>query len=162
MLPRSGGTVSAVISDLEDIDTGDPMYYDAVPGTDDTTDASGVLLPGNPNALAEVRQIVIAGTNVAANANNELVFNQAAAAPNVVAGTLGSAQVALGAGTIEGEFVGLGLSGPLAVIGAWSVANANNNIGAAHETAYNATTNAPGTITVRTDPIHGAFGAEAP
>ena len=189
--PTSWGTLSAVISGMEDVASGLPLYYDSAPGTDTTTSSgeeTDALLAAA--ALSPVRQIVIAGVSITADADGKLGFNDTAldfetgstpSSIGIVHGSLGSRAVDIGSGTVEGKFLGIGLNGPLAVLGGWTIANAAANIGAEQTTAYReaadaisvdidgtptevvaAVTEAEATRKVRNTPIFGAFGADLP
>ena len=198
----SWGTLSAVISDLEDVGSGLPLYYDSDTTDNDLTTDAGVDVSAADRALAAlspVRQIVIARVAITGDSNDKLGFsatgtndlayrnnNTDADHLSIVHGSLGSQQVNIGGGTIEGKFLGIGLNGPLAVLGGWSVANDGTNvaIGAELPTAYReaadavsvdttgdgtldtevvgATNALAGSVTVRPSPIYGAFGADLP
>ena len=198
----SWGTLSAVISDLEDVGSGLPLYYDPNTADNDLTNSSGEdLTPSElaAAALSPVRRIVIEGVSITSDSNDKLRFTASLARPagendttdnlSIVHGGLGSQPTDIGGGTIEGKFLGSGLNGPLAVLGGWSITNTNNDIGAEKPTAYRAAgdplgvrwdsnedgvvdtadeqlvgavTDQVGSVTVRSEPIYGAFGADLP
>ncbi|MYC68870.1 MAG: hypothetical protein F4X12_21380 [Acidobacteriia bacterium] len=189
--PTTWGTLSAVISGLEDVASGLPLYFDSDTGDNDLTDLAGDDVPAADlaaAALSPVRQIVIAGVNIT-DTDGKLGFSDSTldftgsttGSVGIVHGSLGSRAVDIGGGTVEGKFLGIGLNGPLAVLGGWSIANANNNIGAEQAMAYReakggvnvdingvdtnvveAVTARVGSVTVRNSPIIGAFGADLP
>ena len=92
---------------------------------------------------------MIAGVSITSDSDGKLGFSAASLSHpsnaadttdnlSIVHGGLGSQQIDIGSGTIEGKFLGIGLNGPLAVLGGWSIANTNSNIGAEVPTSYRA------------------------
>ena len=191
------GTLSAEISNLENVASGLPLYHDADINDNDLTDEAGDdLLEADLElaALSTVRRIVIAGVEITTDSEDKLMFaatelgfptgpEDGADNISIVHGSLGSQRINIGGGTIEGKFLGIGLNGPLAVLGGWSIANNAdaNKIGAELLTPYREAADAisvdiggdlteviaplsvrVGSVTVRDSPIFGAFGADLP
>ena len=177
-------TLDMSISDLENMADASPMYLD----TDTTANASSVAA----NALREVVSIEISSIDVDAmlalssDTGTEVTVNYRE--PGQVAS--GSEDwIAAGSATSElvtGQFVGLGVSGPLAVLGIWEMTNnistfgesnnsaalgakvegknaaktAVNRVSVTGMTFANSDTLTQGTFTATQ--IHGGFGAELP
>ena len=167
-------TLNMSMSGFENMADASPLYLDTATGTN-TNDAA--------NALEEVVSIGISNVDVnemlavSANATNSVVTvnsvraNQVAAQPTtLVAG--GSVTTDM----VDGQFVGLGVGGPLAVLGTWEMDNNGTSGGTAAIGAKVTVANDDGDIThvsvtgasgdtldtfnaVR---IHGGFGAELP
>ena len=168
------------ISDIENMAEASPLYLD--------TDIS----VGN-NATADLQAVVsIAITDVDMDETLSPSLDDGSAS-DVVIRSVGSA-VALtetslfvdidptgaGAASIDGQFVGLGVSGPLAVLGAWEMNANNGTVGTgAKVTQADDDGNAIGVSVIDADfgvdsngaltegafttgRIHGGFGAELP
>ena len=179
-----GGTINMSISDLENMSDASPLYLDTNTGVHEVTDVDndGTI----DGILEEVVSIDIANIGV----DPELAVSTGATSTvsvmSVQAGqvatrttpwiTAGNAT----AETVMGQFVGQGVSGPLAVLGTWEMTNSDGSSAAigAKVTGQNAAKDAVNrqgvtgatftdsdTVTDGTFaavPINGGFGAELP
>ena len=186
-----GGMLNMSISALENMGDASPLYLDTNTGVHEVTDANddGTI----DGVLEEVVSIDITGIAVNAGlalsadtATVDASNTEAVSVTSVQAGQIATRStpwIAAGSATddtVVGQFVGQGVSGPLAVLGTWEMTNSNGGtiaIGAkvtgqnAAETEVNrqgvsgATFDASDTVTAGSFapvPIHGGFGAELP
>jgi hypothetical protein len=164
-----GGMINMTMSDIENVADGSRLYVDVNPaqGQNDVDD----------DPIQQLVSISISGVIVTANEDGELMLaldaDSTVSVMSVMSGSVNLIDTTLhGAGTADDEasvmgyFAGQGLSGPLAVLGTWSM----NSVGD-DAVIGSRTTKDPGDtgdtvnetyLSVTRGMIHGAFGAEAP
>jgi hypothetical protein len=144
-----GGTIAVSLSNLEDIANGDPLMYDDSTNDNVSTD------------LFEVGEIIISAVMV----DTGLGFTDDGPDVTITFADAGKAEVRsdnLSTSALDGQFVGKGLDGPLAVLGTWNITELTGSTGLG---IMIGDTDADGTMddpSVSIGAIHGAFGAEAP
>ena len=179
-----GGMANMSISEIENVEDGARLYVDLNTGANDYQSAADKTA----NALQELVSIDITNIDISAamglslddGNTSDVVLKSVTSGAVGVTSTLLHDNLVAGSATrvadVMGNFVGQGVSGPLAVLGTYRL-NSHGNDGTndvAFGNMLEGGTNTAATLTVTgadadgsgagTDPVvlHGAFGAEAP